>query len=194
MALKFCPKCGNELEPDASFCDACGASLKERSEVSQQPVSEINKVTEVKPGGVIYAPFLKRLIAIFLDLIIIGLIGSTFSWLFINPWYGLNFFDPFRAWWFTMPFDWIVGFLYFWGLETRNDGQTVGKMAMGIRTVDEQTLGQATPSNYAINNILKPSGLIIIDFLIGIFKNSGDPKLRLRIMQNISETVVIMKK
>lgn len=86
MALKFCPKCGKELEPDAAFCEACGANLKERTELS-----EPTQVPKTKPEGVIYAPFLKRIIAIFLDSIIIGLVGSTFSWFLINPWYGLNF-------------------------------------------------------------------------------------------------------
>jgi len=191
MALKFCPKCGNELEPDASFCDACGAKLTERKETTS---ASTTSAPTLKSESVIYAPFLKRLIAIILDGIIIGLIGSSFTFLLINPWYRINFFDPIGAWWFTMPFDWFIGFLYFWGLETYNNGQTLGKMLFNIRTVDENTLDQATSSNYAVNNLLKPSGLLIIDFLIGLFKNSGDPKNRIRIMQNISETVVIMTK
>ena len=190
MALKYCPKCGNELEPDAAFCEACGANLKERTEQAETSTPTHKIETE----GVIYAPSLKRIIAFILDSIIIGLIGSAFSWLLINPWYGLNFFDPVRAWWFTMPFDFLIGFLYHWGLEAHNNGQTLGKMALSIRTVDEHTLQLASPSNYAINNIFKGSALIIIDFLIGISKNSGDPKNRIRVMQNISETVVIMVK
>ena len=143
MALKFCPKCGNELEPNAAFCEACGADLKERTEQAETstPTPKI---------------------------------------------------DPFRAWWFTMPFDFLVGFLYHWGLEAHNKGQTLGKMALNIRTVDEHTLQLASPSNYAVNNIFKGSGLIIIDLLIGLFKYSGDPKNRVRVMQSISETVVIM--
>ncbi|MFX0029295.1 MAG: RDD family protein [Candidatus Hermodarchaeota archaeon] len=196
MALKFCPKCGNELEPDALFCDACGARLKERSEtseVSTPPISEPSQAQKIKPEGIIYAPFLKRLIALILDSIIIGIVSSPTSWLLINPWYDVNIFDPFGGWWLTMPLNFILGFLYHWGLETYNNGQTLGKMALGIRTVDEKTLGQATSSNYAINNIFKGSALLIIDFLIGIFKNSGDPKNQIRIMQYVSETVVIMK-
>lgn len=63
---------------------------------------------------------------------------------------------------------------------------------MSIRTVDENTLGQASPNNYAINNIFKGSPFLFLDFLIGIFKNSGDSKNRIRVMQNVSETVVIM--
>jgi uncharacterized RDD family membrane protein YckC len=193
MALKFCPKCGNELEPDASFCDACGAKLTERKDTaSTVTVSESSKSPTLKSESVIYAPFLKRLIAIILDSIIIGLIGSTFTWLLVNPWYRINFFDPIGVWWVTYPIDWLLGFLYHWGLEAYNNGQTLGKMLFNIRTVDENTLGQATSGNYAINNLFKGSGFLILDFLIGIFKNSGDPKKRIRIMQNVSETVVVM--
>jgi len=197
MALKFCPKCGKKLEPDASFCDACGADLREKketSEISTPVISEPTQEAKLKPETVIYAYFLKRIIAWIFDGIIILMITSAFSWILILPWYSFNMFDPFRAWWFNMPVGWLLGFLYHWGLETYNNGQTLGKMALKIRTVDENTLEQATPSNYAVNNIFKGSPFLILDLIIGILKNSGDPKKRVRFFQNLSETVVIMTK
>ena len=197
MALKFCPKCGKKLEPDASFCDACGADLREKKETSETStpvISEPIQEAKLKPETVIYAYFLKRIIAWIFDGIIILMITSAFSWILILPWYSFNLFDPFRAWWFNVPVGWLLGFLYHWGLETYNNGQTLGKMALNIRTVDEKTLGQATSSNYAINNIFKGSPFLILDLIIGILKNSGDPKKRVRVMQNVSETVVIMTK
>jgi len=197
MSLKFCPKCGNKLEPEASFCETCGADLKVRTESSESATPELIKTVQkpkVKPETVIYAPFLKRLIAIIFDSIIISLIGSSFTWILINPWFAVNFFDPFGGWWFTFPFDWLVGFLYHWLLETHNNGQTAGKMALNIRTVDENTLGQAKSGNLAKSNLFKSSPFLILDFIIGVLKNSGDPKNRIRIMQNVSETVVILSK
>jgi len=197
MALKFCPKCGKKLEPDASFCDACGADLREKKETSKTStpvISEPTQEAKLKPETVIYAYFLKRIIAWIFDGIIILMITSAFSWILILPWYSFNIFDPFRAWWFNVPVGWLLGFLYHWGLETYNNGQTLGKMALKIRTVDENTLEQATPSNYAANNIFKGSPFLILDLIIGILKNSGDPKKRVRIFQNLSETVVIMTK
>jgi uncharacterized RDD family membrane protein YckC len=195
MSLKFCPKCGNKLEPDASFCERCGTDLRVRTEMSdiQSPaLTETAQKPKFKQEALIYAPFLKRIIAIIFDSIFIGLIGSAFSWFVVNPWFPINFFDPFGAWWFTFPFDWLVGFLYHWLMESQNNGQTIGKMALNIRTVDENTLKQADSRNLALNNIFKSSPFLILDFLIGVFKNSGDPKKRIRIMQNISETVVIL--
>ncbi len=197
MSLKFCPKCGNKLETDASFCDACGADLKIRTEIPSEVSPALTQTAQepkLKPKRVIYAYSLKRIIAQILDSIFIILIGSAFSWLLINPWFPINFFDPFRAWWFTFPFDWFAGFLYHWLMEANNNGQTLGKMVLSIRTVDEKTLGQANSRNLAINNIFKGSPLLLLDILIGMAKNSGDPKKRLRIMQNVSETVVIFVK
>ena len=181
MSIKFCPKCGNELEPNATFCPFCGTDLgvKEGS-IKTEPIS------------VEYAGFWSRLVALIIDSIIISIIGSSLSFIIFVSWIPFNIFDPLGGWWFvSFPFDWMLGFLYYWGLEVGKDGQTVGKMAMKIRTVDEKTLGGATTRNYAINNIFKSSPFLIFDFLIGIIKNSGDPKQRIRIMQNISETVVI---
>ena len=186
MSLKFCPKCGNKLEPDTTFCPGCGADLKSRKEALK---TAINK----EEGE--YAELLPRLIALFIDGIIIGIISSSLSVAILVSWIPFNIFDPFGGLWFvSFPFNWVIGFLYSWLFETYNNGQTVGKIVLNLRTVDEKTLGPASPGNYGINNLLKPSGLIILDFIIGVMKNSGDPKNRFRIMQNVSETVVITTK
>ncbi|MBY8984272.1 MAG: RDD family protein [Candidatus Lokiarchaeota archaeon] len=196
MSLKFCPKCGNELESGSSFCDSCGADLGTKTETPAaiSPGVTTTQEPKVKPETVYYPDFLKRVIALIFDSIIIGLIGSAFTWILINPSFPVNFFDPFGRWWFTFPFDWLIGFLYHWGMEAHNNGQTLGKMALNLRTVDEKTLGQASSSNLALNNLFKSSPFLILDVIIGMVKNSGDPKKRYRIMQNVSETVVIFSK
>ncbi|MFX0041500.1 MAG: RDD family protein [Candidatus Hodarchaeota archaeon] len=202
MSLKFCPKCGNKLEPDSRFCDTCGVDLTSRAEVSEvsPPVKtevlqkqSIQTVEKIAPEGVVYGDFWPRFGAIFIDWIIIGIASWMISFLIFLPYF---IYHPFRVgeWWFTFPFDWLIGFLYFWLMETYNNGQTLGKVALNLRTVDEKTLEPTSPGSYAINNLLKGGGLLIIDFLIGIIKNSGEPEKRLRIMQNASETVVISTK
>ncbi|MFX1599887.1 MAG: RDD family protein [Promethearchaeota archaeon] len=199
LSLKFCPNCGNELEPNATFCHSCGAELKTKKQVPETgtiPIStEAPAKPKVSPETVEYAGFIARLIALIIDSIIIGIIGSTLSFIIFAPWIPFNIFDPFGGWWsISFPFDWLLGFLYHWGLEAHNSGQTVGKMALKIRTVDEKTLGLATSGNYAVNNLFKSSPFLILDLIIGVIKNSGDPKQRLRIMQNASETVVIVSR
>ncbi|MFW9874826.1 MAG: RDD family protein [Candidatus Thorarchaeota archaeon] len=190
MALKFCPKCGNELESDASFCDACGADLREKRESLENSTPSISKPIQEyqkKAETIVYADFLPRLVAIIIDGIIISIIG----WLILLPFE----FNPFRMFWQSYLVNYAIGFLYYFLLETYNNGQTLGKAALNLRTVDEKTFKPTTPDKYAINNLLKAgSFLLLIDFIIGILMNSGKPERRLRLMQNASETVVITTK
>ncbi len=197
MSLKFCPKCGGELEPDSRYCVSCGADLGKRKEVTETPYTSFpeKKVQTVKvtPGAVEYGDFWSRLVALIIDGIIIGIIGSVISWI-VFWWVPFNIFDPFGGWWSVgFPLDWLIGFIYFWATDVYNSGQSVGKMAMNLRTVDEKTLDIASSGNYAVNNLLKPSGLLILDLIIGILKGSEE-KNQYRIMQQVSETVVIKTK
>jgi len=197
MSVKFCPKCGNKLEPETSFCDSCGADIRSKTGIPDETSPKIKQTAQepkTKQESVIYAELLTRIIALIFDSIIIGLIGSFFTWIIINPFIFVTLFDPLGAWWFTFPFDWLIGFLYHWLMETHNNGQTLGKMALKIRTVDEKTLGQATSGNLALSNLFKSSPFLILDFIIGVYKNPNDPKKRKRFMQNISETVVVLSR
>ncbi|MHA2007661.1 MAG: RDD family protein [Promethearchaeota archaeon] len=194
MSLKSCPKCGNKLEPNASYCDSCGADLRlEQSSVETPTTAEIKspQTPKMASDSVQYADFLPRLIAIIIDGIIVSIIGSSLSWI-INPY---NILDPwgFAFNWLNNLLSYLIGFVYFWALESYNKGQTLGKMAMKLRTVDANTLQVADPGKNAINNLAKPSGFLILDLIIGVLTNSGDPQKRIRILQNISDTVVIVE-
>ncbi|MFX0058552.1 MAG: RDD family protein [Candidatus Hodarchaeota archaeon] len=181
MELKFCPKCGIELESGASYCSSCGADLTER-----KVIPKTVKVEQVSMD-VKYADFAPRAIAWFIDIIIINIASTPLS-LFVtlgNFWFGTTFYN------------FLIGFCYFWLLEAFNKGQTVGKMALKLRTVDETTLEITTPAQYAINNISKATGFLILDVIIGILINSSadEPaRKRLRLTQNIAKTTVIAEK
>jgi uncharacterized RDD family membrane protein YckC len=198
--LKFCPKCGSELEPDAAFCPSCGAQLEARKKIAQGTTdivkSKPSTISQIKLGTEEYSTFIIRLIAIIIDSIVIGIVGAIISFIIFVPWIPFNPLGFWEGdWWIiSFPFDWLLGFIYHWLLEAFNNGQTVGKMALKIRTVDEKTLDSATPGAYAINNIFKSSPFLILDLIIGVLKYSGDPKNRVRIMQHVSETVVISTK
>lgn len=200
MSLKFCPKCGNELEPFATFCHSCGENLGTRQEYSDLRQDTAVLMPTPKPQisstTVEYGTFVNRLIAFIVDSIIIGGIGTLLSLVLFVSWIPFNIFNPFESgfWTLSFPFDWFIGFLYHWLMESYNNGQTVGKKLLKLRTVDEKTLGNALLSKYAINNIFKSSPFLILDLIIGVLKNSEDPKNRLRIMQKTSETVVIVSK
>lgn len=192
MTLKYCPACGNELDPDTRFCSTCGLDLKERSPetISEPPKTIISPIQEKSSSktqktdsdsSVEYAEFFERFIALLIDgiiLVIIGVfLGITLGW-------GLANFLIFG-----------IGFLYFWLMETSNKGQTIGKMAMKLRTVKEDTLEVADVGEYLLNNLLKGHiATLIIDLIIGLIANSGDPQNKLRIMQKASGTAVIKVK
>ena len=190
----FCPKCGNELEENAKFCNSCGDDLSSPVKVSSvAPIqSSVKKTQATTPGGVQYANLVPRLIALIIDGIIIGLISSPLSWVLL-PYNILNPLNIAFSW-LNNLIAYIIGFVYFWGLESYNRGQTLGKMAMKLRTVDATTLQVAEPGNNAINNLAKPSALLILDFIIGVLSNSGDKTKRIRLLQNLSGTVVISEK
>lgn len=192
MVVKYCPACGSELDTDTQFCSSCGADLRERvPEAEGEPpktevappkekiaVSEKEKKSKPAPSGVKYADFGERFIAFIIDVVIVGIpyaiLYSTVHWLLATILgYG-------------------IALLYFWILEISNDGKTVGKMAMKIKTVNQDTLEVADTGDYLLNNLFKAHPvLLLIDFIIGIIVNSGDQKKKLRIMENASNTTVI---
>ncbi|TXT55504.1 MAG: RDD family protein [Promethearchaeota archaeon] len=199
MSIKYCPECGSEVDPDSKYCGTCGATLKDRMETAEPspPVKiqrqpdreEVQPAVKVRPAGANYANFWERLVAWIIDIIIIGII----TWI-ITAALGIsagifNFLTPMSF--IRNLIQYIIGFVYFWGLESMNQGQTLGKMALRLRTVDETTLTPTTPAKYALNNLAKPHGFIILDLIIGVLINSGDPKNRYRLLQNLSETCVL---
>ena len=198
--MRYCPQCGSEIDEDAKFCNFCGTEFTRRQAETQTiapvmtetiPKQKVEPEVGEQPKQVEYADFVVRIVAFIIDVIIIGmisgLISGLISFLIFRSYYILNMVNqP------SFFLSWSIGFLYFWLLESYNEGQTLGKAVLHLKTVDEKTLNPTTPGKYAINNLLKPSGLVLLDLLIGIIANSSDPeKRRLRYFQNLSETVVI---
>ncbi|MBD3215126.1 MAG: zinc-ribbon domain-containing protein [Candidatus Lokiarchaeota archaeon] len=194
--LKYCPKCGSEIEdPDQKFCKTCGADLKARE--SQESPSPMRIERKVEPAVKLqpeYGGFWERFAAFIIDFIILRIISEIILSLINLP---LLLVDPVgylldaRQIFNRNLFDWGIGFLYFWILEAYNQGQTLGKMALHLRTVDEDTLEVAKPVNYAVNNLAKPSLFLILDLIIGFLVSEGDLKNRFRVLQDLSHTVVI---
>lgn len=196
--MVYCSKCGNditnEVDSDAKFCSYCGADTGinrptetkeiQKTTINSPPSSPQTKQSrketqkESDSSTVIYADFGQRLVAWIIDFVLVAVISIIL----------------FRIgeWIFAIIIGYVLALLYFWLLEAFNKGQTIGKMAMKLRTVNEKTLEVAEPLDYLINNILKSNiGLLIIDVIVGLISNSDDPKNRIRIMQDASNTVVI---
>ncbi|TFF93747.1 MAG: zinc-ribbon domain-containing protein [Promethearchaeota archaeon] len=197
--LKFCPKCGAKIDDqNDDLCKICGAELRgQQKESAPSPIrieKKIEPAVKLQPN---YASFGERLIAFILDIIIISIISQLMFYLINLPIFLLDpieFAFKFQNLWSSSFLIWGIGFLYYWLLEAYNKGQTLGKIALKLRTVDADTLEIAQPVNYAINNLAKPSPFLILDLLIGIFVSDGDLKNRIRVLQNLSNTVVISTK
>ena len=192
MGLNFCPSCGSKLVADIKFCPSCGYEVTEKdldkakATKPQIPV-ESTSSTQVKKGPHVYAGFWERFFALIIDSIIMGIV----SWAITTP-LGLGATWPFnlQTMMLNQAVSWLLYFLYYFLLEAFNEGQTLGKMALSIRTVNENSFEPTNTSNYIINNLSR-GAFLILDFIIGFLVNYGDENRRLRLLQNASRTVVI---
>ncbi|HEY5626118.1 MAG TPA: RDD family protein [Dehalococcoidia bacterium] len=99
----FCPNCGESLAADAKFCAACGQQIG-------GPV-----------GGAVAAAFGVRLVAWFIDFVLLFVIGAVTAVVIDPPWFlGI-----------------LIGATYTIGFWTAA-AATPGKMAMKLKVVDEK--------------------------------------------------------
>ena len=119
MASPKCTSCGYDNLPEARFCANCGADLlkpADQPEPAMAPIAE-PVIPEI---SVEYMGFWIRFGAALIDGVVISLISLVFSF---APGAG-RVFAIFMPW------------LYYW-LFTGLWGQTLGKMAVGIKVVND---------------------------------------------------------
>ena len=120
---KFCVTCGNEVGPKAEYCIKCGTKL---SEVTVSHIVE-------------YAGFWRRLVAIIIDGILLGIAGRL---IFIRSAAPNFFFSYF-----------LLGWVYYALMESSVKQATLGKMAIGIIVTDMEgkriSFGRATGRHFA---------------------------------------------
>ncbi len=199
----FCPMCGGEIGKDAIFCPFCGGSIADRKDAPVSPAHVVQETipkqqiqpapTQIQPPPTqkqyteeIYADFGSRFVAFIIDSLIVYMIQSIILLIF-----GIAPFNLFGNLFLSTIASFVIGFFYFWMLESGNNGQTIGKAVLHLRTVDQDSLKPTDMGNYLINNLSRSSGFFILDFILVIIANSGKIDKRLRILQNFSKTVVI---
>ncbi|TFF85643.1 MAG: hypothetical protein EU517_01395 [Promethearchaeota archaeon] len=176
LVLNYCPKCGSNLEGNEEKCLNCGYDLSDRSQIAETS-------TEFRNTDIEYADFVQRAIAWFIDMIVVIIISSPLS-LFLN--FGSLLL-------LTNVYNFALGFLYFWLLEAFNNGQTLGKMILRIRSVNADNFETTDAGMYALNNLTKASGFLILDVILGIllyFSEQGSNRNTLRISQHFAHIVV----
>lgn len=144
-----CPKCGQINQQGSSFCVHCGQPL---NTVASKPAPPAVSSTSPMPSSqnsppLVYGGFWKRLLAFWL---IDGLVESLVGYLLI-----LLFFKPPKITTATLnpnafPFEifapliiiFVFFVVFFYGylvVTTALFGGTVGKLALGLRVIDEKT-------------------------------------------------------
>ncbi len=119
-----CKICGHNNPPEARFCAKCGATLV--SEVEPPAPAVAPGPPSVAPEAVAeYMGFWIRLVASIIDGVILLIISS----ILVIP---LRFIYG-----SAIVFNIFLFWLYYW-LFTGLKGQTIGKMAVGIKVVDAQ--------------------------------------------------------
>ena len=111
-----------------------------------------------------------------ITLAITGIFWWSFDILYNIIWNSINF---------------PVVIIYFVAMETYR-GQTLGKKAMKLKTIDQTTLQEPTPQAHFINNLTKALGpLFLLDLFVGYISNDKNPKHQIRYTQQLSRTMVI---
>lgn len=204
----YCPMCGTQNGKSAKYCVACGATLQDRTAPEQtyvepnsnvaapspqatvmpsqpQPTIANNVAVQSPPSNVSFADDGTRFIAFIIDSIILGIFTSILG-------YHGEFNMMMMTDYSSRALDVFISFGYFWLLEAFNRGQTLGKMIMKIRTVDERSKGPINPGQ-ALLHILGKVFFLPLDIIIAWFvgKNTPEEKSQVRVSQRISKTVVI---
>jgi uncharacterized RDD family membrane protein YckC len=198
-----CAQCGTPASPGAQFCAACGAALLAQRIRFAQQVSLAMQSPPTYHAPAYYmgtpTPYIGvaiRFVAILIDYLIIWVISAILAIPLFVAAIAVNVtsgtvsavsFGPIVA---LSVVGLIVWFLYFTLLEGRY-GQTIGKMALGIKIVREADGAPIDYGEAAVRTILRIiDGLF--DYLIGaIFIWTSDEKQRLG--DRVAHTVVVSK-
>ena len=133
----FCPSCGQENPAQARFCGTCGSILNAAA-TATPPVAA--------PPAVRYAGFWMRFAAAIIDsvIVVVGLVFVLAVRVF-SPFYFVGFLN-FVEYLFYLVVFFALPLLYY-VLLTGLRGQTLGKMALGVKVIGED--GQAPGLGYA---------------------------------------------
>jgi uncharacterized RDD family membrane protein YckC len=186
--MAYCSKCGAQIPEDAAFCPVCGTPTetvttpqKPLPVQSTQPPLGVTPIP-VLPMNLVLAGWGTRFLAWLIDVIILGVVLSPVNSIGLNliptaPWFPLANFGLSN----------IVHLLY-WTLMEGYMGQSVGKIALGIKVTNIQG-GQPTIIEAAIESFGK-AFLLPLDLIIGWILY---PKTRQRLFTYLSHSIVVRK-
>lgn len=149
-SVLFCTNCGQMNEANAVFCSRCGS----RQPVAGQPVVPVgaNSPSGAVPAQQAYVPtaaafqgyagFWLRFVAFIIDAILLAVVTWPLSLFFGFGFHHMPFGRPhvifplFFGGMFIGPIRFVVGWLYWAGMESSSYQATLGKMAVGVKVTD----------------------------------------------------------
>ncbi len=137
----YCSQCGRELPSEVRFCGACGAPVSG----GPPPPAGWQPAASAVSTGAEHASFWLRLAGLIIDWVVTsfgGAILATGAGVVALLATGGDHVTA--AYYSLQPFGLVFWFAYKWLLDS--NGGTVGKMAVGVRVVDDVTL---QPIGYA---------------------------------------------
>ena len=165
----FCPNCGQENAPGARACETCGADLT-RVTVAQPDSQTAKQAVSVDRPAFIYGGFWRRLVAYFIDYLVLIPVVALFSIpLIISIYDGTAGENPTDVLLLLLTL-YLVRPLYFTILEASAKQATLGKMMVRLIVTDADgnriSFGRAAGRNYAriISEYFFYVGYIIIAF------------------------------
>lgn len=126
--MKICPKCGNKNLDEASFCESCGAEIKDVTPVQYEYPNENKRtITETK---VDYSPLIIGCIVLLLSLL--NFVSGYIH--FPNP-YATLWFSTIVSFLFRIAFPGVTLFISCKSLLKSSTQQTVGIIGIALSGV-----------------------------------------------------------
>jgi uncharacterized RDD family membrane protein YckC len=171
VATSFCSQCGAQLRSDARFCATCGAAVEALAGAGAPGAGGFGAPAVAgmaEPGFAATAPqyagFWIRFVAIVIDIIILAIVNSFIGIIFGQGASGTSGLPALLSL--------AVGAAYYIVAYSRY-GQSVGKLAMGIKVVDVNG-GLLSPGGAGVRYIGYWVSSIIL--LIGYLMVIWDPR------------------
>ena len=187
-SISFCPFCGGKIEAvDAVFCPHCGSSLEGAAPAKPSEYVEAPPKAVFAPPGVQFASIGNRFIALLLDTIILLFVFALVFFALFDTDEEVGSFTFYILTTFIGVFYWLL-------LEGLNDGQTVGKMAVGIRVVkiNKATgeISRCTIGASVVRNLLRIIDNLPFLYIIGLISISSSDYEQ-RVGDRAADTIVI---
>ena len=173
--MPFCPSCGKEVHREAIYCPYCGSQVRRDVDEDWKAGTGLDLLM-VDRG--IQLNWVRRLVAYFIDSIIVGVATFIVSWLLVIPFIINALLTWSWSTWrgaFGLPFSLgVVQVIYFTLIEG-GYGSSIGKQVMGLKVVDIKG-NPPTFFKALVRNISKVYwALLLLDVFVGLISRA-DPR------------------